>query len=95
VPLPPELPVDLSFLRSPAELDEQRRGFLAGAIYYARWTSGLADEVLGAPDTPKSKGPELKRYAPLIAASAASACAHVAELLAAWPDDPPEPRSLP
>jgi hypothetical protein len=51
--------------------------------------------VLGRPDQPKSMGPELKRFAPLIAAAAASACAHVAELLAAWPDDPPEPRSHP
>jgi hypothetical protein len=91
VPLPPEPPVDLSFLDSATEVDEQRRVFLAGAIHYARRACTLADEVLGAPGQPKSMGPELKRSAPMIAASAASACAHIAELLAAWPSSRPEP----
>jgi len=95
VPVPPEPPVDLGFLNSPVETDEQRRAYLAGAIHYAQRTCALADEVLGRPGQPKSMGPELKRFAPLIAAAAAGACAHVAELLGDWSGSPSEPSTAP
>jgi hypothetical protein len=81
--IPPDPPVDLSFLSDPVETEEQRQAFLASAIHYARRTTALADDFLRTPDglDRKHMGPESQRYAPLIAAAAARACAEVAQAL--------------
>jgi hypothetical protein len=73
----------VSFLNDPIETEEQRRAFLASAIHYARRASALADDFLRTPDglDRKHMGPERQRYAPLIAAAAARACAEVAQTL--------------
>jgi hypothetical protein len=89
VPLPPDVTVDLGFLDSATETEARCRAWLAGAIHYAERTCTLADQVLGPAGNRKAMGPELTRFAPLIAAAAASACADLAQALAAWHDSPP------
>jgi hypothetical protein len=78
--VPPDPPVDLSFLSDPLETEEQRQAFLGSAIHYARRACALADELLD-PGQAWAKSPEGRRAAQLAAAAAARACAAVAQTL--------------
>jgi hypothetical protein len=74
--------IDTSFLDSPTSAERERKAAVGRALHYAHRIDELAEEFLGRPDgSPRARGPEAKRAAPLVAAAAAIAWANVARAI--------------